>query len=146
MIGVYNDNDYKLIPNPACLHFFKSKAPDESMKTNLFVYQVVESGKFMLAKWIGGDVFFPVLELGLEPLLDDDIVDKFFRYCHPQSAMTIREGLKQAKDNQQQNNEELQDDKRTMRAKILRDEFHIKVPDEDGTCYLPIGLVGSENA
>ena len=145
MVGVYNDKEYKLIPNPACLHFFKSKAPDESLKKNLFVYQHVESRKFMLAKWIGGDVFFPVLELGKEPLLNDDIVNAFFNYCHPQAAETVRQGLVKAKNNQLTNSEELENDKRTMRAQILRDEFKIKVSDEDGTAYLPTGLVGSEN-
>ena len=99
----------------------------------------------MLARWIGQNVFLVILELGLEPTLDDEIVESYFTYCHPQAAKSIKDGLKTAKDNQVKNREELEDDKRTMRAKILRDEFHIKVPDEDGACYLPPGLVGADN-
>jgi hypothetical protein len=145
MVGVFDDKQMKLIPNPACLHFFKSKAPDDQLRDNLFVYQHQETKKFIVAKWIGGDVFLPVVDLGLEPTLDDEIVQQYFVYCHPQAAMTIRQGLKQAKDNQQASSEDLEYEQRIMRAKILQDEFHIKVSDEDGTCYLPTGLVGSEN-
>lgn len=146
MVGVFNDNQMKLIQNPACLHFFKSKAPDDDLKANLFIYQHQETKKFMLARWLGGDVFIPILDLGLEPTLDDAIVDQYFKYCHPQAAKTIGQGLRQAQDNQQSLNEDLENEKRTMRARILRDEFHIKVPDHDGTCYLPTELVGMENA
>ncbi len=145
MAGVFNDKEMKLIPNPACLHFFKSKSPDPDLTTNLFVYQHMKTNKFLLARWIGMNVFLPIVDLGLEPTLDDDIVASYFVYCHPQAAASIEEKLKQAKDYQNKNREELEDDKRTMRAKILRDEFNIKVPDEDGTCYLPPGLVGSEH-
>ena len=143
--GLWSDKKYKLIPNPGCLHFFKSKAPDEDLKINVFVYLNMKTNKFMVARWISMNMFIAILELGLEPTLDDDIVDSYLQYCYPKSTRSNRAAMKEAHDNQIEQEEELEYEHRTSRAKILRDEFHVKVPDEDGCAHLPAALVGSEN-
>ena len=138
--GVFNDDKMKLIPNPACLQYFKSKAPDENMRTNLFVYQHMESKNFMLGSWVGGDIFMPILELGKEPLLNDDVVAAYTRYCHPESAQDLTEGLREAKSNQRRLDEDFQYNNRTERARQVRDELGIRVRDEDGCAFLPPGM------
>ena len=142
--GVWNDNTMKLMPNPGCLHFFKSKAPDENMRTNLFVYQHMETNKFMLAQWLGGDVFIPILEMGDEPLLDDEIVANYMAYCYPNSRQDLVQGLRDAKNNQRRLDEDFQQNNREERARDLRDNYGYKMPDQDGCAFLPPELVGNK--
>ncbi len=99
----------------------------------------------MVARWISMNTFIAILELGLEPTLDDEIVFSYLQYCFPKSTKSDVLAMKEANDNQIRQDEELEHEHRTSRAKILRDEFHIKVPDEDGTAHLPPALVGTEN-
>ena len=145
MVGHWDDKKYRLIPNPGCMEFFRSRAPDEDLRTNVFVYQVVRKNEFVVARWISDDLFIPITSMGSNPVLNDEIVMAYLSYCYPERAPDMAKALKQAKDNQIDLEESHEQDKRETRAKILRDEFHIKVPDHDGTCHLPVGLVGTEN-
>ena len=145
MVGLWNSETMKQIQNPGCLHFFKQKAPDEDLRTNVFVYLLVKKNKFMVARWISDNLFLPIVELGSEPVLSDEVVAAYMLYCYPNAGPSVGVGLKEAHDNHIALEEEHEHEKRTIRAKILRDEFHVKVPDEDGCAHLPIGLVGSEN-
>jgi len=141
MAGVFRDDEMQIIEHPGCLDYFRSHAPNEDLRTNLFVYRHMKSLKFMLARWIGGSVFLPILELGSAPVLNDEIVATYRAYCHPNSVKSPVEALREARDNEIHQSEEYEHEHRETHAKLLRDECGIKVPDHDGTAFLPVGAV-----
>lgn len=141
MAGVFRDDEMQIIEHPGCLDYFKSHASDTVLQDSLFVYRHLKSLKFMLARWIGQPVFLPILELGVEPILNDEIVAAYRAYCHPGSVPSAGTALREARDNEIRESEEYEHEHREMRAKLLRDECGIKVPDRDGTAFLPVGAV-----
>jgi hypothetical protein len=142
MTGVFNPAEMRMIPNPGCLHYFKSRAPD-TFKTDLFVYQHMRTKKFLLARWFADTVFDVILELADDLQLNDDIVTQYRNFCHPQSAPSLVKGLKEARNNHLQAEDDYEYEKRSIRAKLMRDEFGIKMPEDDGCVYLPPAIFGS---
>ncbi len=143
MVGVWKPDEMKLLPGcPECLRWFRSKASDETFRDTLFVYQHMKSGKFMLGRWLREyHVFLPVMELGLTPVLNDEIVGKFLSIVHPAREQTAGAAMKQAASNQSRQDEEHDAENREIRAEILRDEYGIKADDRHGGIFLPAGLL-----
>lgn len=144
MAGVWDPNQMQMCENPGCLAFFKSHAPDATLRDTLFVYRHMKTLKYMLARWIGEPIFLPILELGAEPILTDDIVLRYRQYCHPELGKSVKEAIREAQDNQIRQCEESDDENRRNQARCMRDDFGIKVPDTDGRAYLPASVVGSD--
>ena len=144
MAGVWDPSCMKLMPKGVgCLDSFRAKACDDVLRATLFVYQHMKSGKYMLARWLmEHHVFLPILELGDEPLVSEDAMTRFRQYCYPQARESMTVAVQQAADNQRKLDEELEHDRRESRAKILRDENGIAVPDTDGRVFLPPGVLG----
>jgi hypothetical protein len=137
MVGVFDPNRMKLFPGAGCLQYFRSHAPNDDIRKGLFVYRHMDTEKFMLAWWIGQSVFIPILELGAEPVLNDEVVKRYRQYCHPQDAEQAEAALKKAHDNEISLVEEMEYKARETRAQMLRDYAGIKGLPEDGTIHLP---------
>ena len=143
MVGVWNAECMKLLPGcPECLHWFRSKSSDETFRATLFVYQHMTSKKFMLGRWLREHhVFLPVMELGAEPKLTEEIVAKFLSIVRPAPEQTAAVALKEASDNQQRQDEDHDAENREIRAQLLRDECGIKTDDRDGRVFVPAHLL-----
>ena len=127
--------------NLECLKVFRSRTNDPVLLATLFVYEHMQTGKFILARWIGEPVFLPILELGDTPHLTEEALLRFRQYCHPQAQETAAAAVKQAADNQQRLDEDLDHERREQQARLLRDEAGVKVDDRDGRVFLPAGVL-----
>jgi len=143
MAGVWDSNLMQYCDNPGCLAWFKSQAPESALRESMFVYKHLRTNTFMLARWLREwHVFYPVMEIGETPVLNDAVVAKFRSIFYPEAAQTAEVALKQASDNQRRDTEDFHAERREIRAKVLRDAHGIRVRHEDGRVFAPAGLLG----
>jgi len=142
MAGFWDDQCMKRhSDNLECLNVFRSRTNDPVLRSTLFVYEHMQTGKFILARWIGEPVFLPILDLGDTPRITEEALLRFRQYCHPQAQETAAVALRQAADNQQRLDEDLDHERREQQARLLRDEAGVKVDDSDGRVFLPAGVL-----
>jgi hypothetical protein len=113
-------------------------------RDTLFLYQHMRTETFILARWLNEHhVFLPLLDLGAEPYLNDEIVAKFLAIVHPAPEQTAEVALQRAADNERRQAEALDNERKEVRAQMLRDECKIKVKrgDVDGTVFAPTGAL-----
>ncbi len=143
MVGIWHNNSMKLhSENLECLKVFRSKTNDALLSATMFVYEHKGTGKFLLARWLAEhSVFLPILELGSTPAVTEEALLRFRQYCHPQAEETAAVALRQAADNQQRLNEDLDHERREQQAQVLREDHGLKVDDTDGRVFLPPGVL-----
>src|SRR5512136_1036746 len=118
MAGVWDPNQMQLCENPGCMAFFRSRAPDDTLRDTMFIYRHMKTMKYLLARWLmEKSVFLPILELGDKPVLTEEIVAQFIQYCHPEGQKTAVEALREASDNQIRQCEESDDENRRNQAR-----------------------------
>ena len=140
MAGYYREKEMELIQGePECLRWFKARAPNPDFAKGLFLYLHHATGNFMLGRWFTArGVFSPILQIGKDLRADftQKVRDEYLAMVHPQAGQTVKTAAQKAKDNQDRETEELGPGRIERRAKILRDECHIKAPDT-GSVFLP---------
>lgn len=143
MVGVWDPNRMQLIQGtPECLRWFRKNATDKTFGECLFLYRVIHKNLFMLGRWLAErSVFLPVMEIGPEPVLNDEVVARYLSIVRPRPEQTAQVALKQAADNQSRMDEDFRNERAEIKAKLLRDECGIKADPDDGSIFLPADVL-----